>query len=599
VEKERVQRRLAAILAADVAGYSRLTGADEEGTIARLRALRGEVIDPAIAAHQGRIVKVMGDGFLAEFPSVVDALRCAVSLQRTFAERNATLAASERLNFRMGVNLGDVVVEGDDILGDGVNIAARLEAMAEPGAICLSRAAYEQGRGKVEAGFADLGERTLKNIAEPVHVYAVAAPGPAPGRASAPAAENRLAGAPRQSLVILPFANLGDPAQDYFVDGITDTLTTEVSRLPGSFVIARNSAFAYRGKALDAKQIGRELGVRYVMEGSVQTGASRIRINAQLIDAATGAHLWAERFDKPRGDLFDMQDEITTRLARSLELEIHEAESRRLERERPDNMDSIDLTMRGMSIWNKPTTPNRAEEARQQFEAALRLDPRNVYALIGLAGTHMTDVMSFVAKDRPEQIRIAEEAIVKALSLAPDNPFAHHCYAEVLYARHEPEAALHELEIAISLNPNSVWAHAQAGLVKIVLGRAEETETDVGTAMRLSPREPGIAVWHLFIGLADLALGRLDKAIAELRKSTALNPNMGITHVMLAAAFALAGRQAEAEMECAAGRRLLPDLTIARFKRELPGASPIFAAQRERIGEGLRLAGVTEDLAPL
>jgi TolB-like protein len=465
--------------------------------------------------------------------------------------------------------------------------------VAEPGAICLSRAAYEQGRGKVEANFADLGERALKNIAEPVHVYTIGAP----GRALAPAAEDRLAGAPRQSLVILPFANLGDPAQDYFVDGITDTLTTEVSRLPGSFVIARNSAVAYRGKALDARQIGRELGVRYVLEGSVQTGTSRIRINAQLIDAATGAHLWAERFDKPRGDLFDMQDEITTRLARSLELEMHEAESRRLERERPDNMDSMDLTMRGMSIWNKPSTPNRVREARQKFEAALRLDPRNVDALIGLTGTHMTDVMSFVAEDRPEQIRIAEEAIAKALSLAPDNPFAHHCYADVLYARHEPEAALRELEIAISLNPNLVWAHAQAGLVKIFLGRAEETEADVGIAMRLSPREPGIAVWHLFIGLADLALGRLDKAIGELRRSATLNTNMGVTHFMLAAAFGLAGRQAEAEMQCAAGRRLLPNFTIKRFERELPGASPIFAAQSERISEGLRLAGVPEDFA--
>jgi TolB-like protein len=521
-------------------------------------------------------------------------LRCAVALQRTLAERNAALGAGERLDFRMGVNLGDVVVDGDDILGDGVNIAARLEVMAEPGGICLSRAAHEQGRGKVEARFADLGERTLKNIAEPVHVYAVAAPGRAPARA----AGDRQVSAPRQSLVILPFANLGDPAQDYFVDGITDTLTTEVSRLPGSFVIARNSAFAYRGKAVDAKQIGRELGVRYVLEGSVQTGANRIRINAQLIDAATGAHLWAERFDKPRGDLFDMQDEITARLARSLELEMYEAESRRLERERPDNMDSVDLTMRGMSIWNKPSTPNRAREARQQFEAALRLDPHNVYALIGLTGTHMTDVMSFVAEDRPEQIRIAEEAITKALSLAPDNSFAHHCYADVLYARHEPEAALRELEIAIGLNPNLVWARAQAGLVKIFLGRAEETEADVGIAMRLSPREPGIAVWHMFIGLADLALGRLDNAIGELRKSAALNPAMGITHFMLAAAFALAGRQAEAKIECAAGRRLLRDFSIARFERELPSASPIFAAQGERISEGLRLAGVPEGRAP-
>ena len=588
--QEQTRRRLAAILAADVAGYSRLTGADEEGTLARLRALQGELIAPVIAAHQGRIVKTMGDGLLAEFASVVDAVRSAVAMQQGLAERNAARAAGERLDFRIGINLGDVVVDGDDILGDGVNIAARLEAIAEPGGICLSRAAYEQSRGKVAAAFTDLGEHALKNIAEPVHVYAVAPPG---------AGQDRLAGAPRFSLVVLPFANLGgDKEQDYFVDGITENLTTDLSRLPGVFVIGRNTAFSYRDKALDARQIGRELGVRYVLEGSVQTSPSRIRVNAQLIDAATGAHLWAERFDKPRADLFDMQDEITARLAHSLNMEIQAAESRRAERERPSNMDSVDLSMRGLAMWNEPVSTRRARTARGLFEAALRLDERNVAALIGLAGTLMTEVMSFASEERPEQIRAAEAAIEQALALAPDYAQVHHCRANVFYAMRDPEAALRESEIALSLNPNFVWSHAFAGLMKIFLGRAEETEADVAAALRLSPREPGIASWYLFIGIADLCLGRLDRALEQLRRSTALNPSFGIAHMFLAAALALAGRSAEAAAARAAGEKVLPHFTIARFCRETPSDNPVYLAQRERICEGMRLAGIPEDVAP-
>jgi TolB-like protein len=596
MDERRVERRLVAILAADVAGYSRLTGADEEGTIARLRRLRDELIDPCIAKHQGRIVKTMGDGLLVEFTSVVDAVRCAVALQRGLAERNDVVPAEQRIEFRIGVNLGDVVVEGEDILGDGVNIAARLEAIAEPGAICLSRAAYEQSRGKVEASFADLGERALKNIADPVRVFAVRAPGN--GNAPNVAAEEPTPSAPRQSIVVLPFTNLGgDKEQDYFVDGITEGLTTDLSRVPGAFVIARNTAFTYRDKARDARQIGRELGVRYVMEGSVQSGASRIRVNAQLIDAATGAHLWAERFDKPRADLFDMQDEIIARLAHSLALEIVAAEGRRAERERPNTMDSVDLTMRGWATWNQPPKQSRTREARRLFQAALRLDERNVDALVGLAGTHMTDVMGFTSENAPEQIDLAEAAIDKALSLAPDHPYAHHCRGEVLYTRGAPEPALHEFELALSYDRNLVWAYALGGLMKVFLGRAGETEADVATAMRHSPREPGVATWHIFIGFADLCLGRLDAAVEQLRKSVGMNPNFGIAYIFLAAAFALAGRSAEAAAAGAAGRRLLPDFTIDKFQSGTVGGNPVYLAQRERVSEGMRLAGIPQDIA--
>ncbi|HXY99520.1 MAG TPA: tetratricopeptide repeat protein [Stellaceae bacterium] len=591
---ERVQRRLAAILAADIAGYSRLTAADEEGTLARLRALREELIDPGIGARQGRVVKTTGDGLLVEFASVVDAVRCAVGLQRALAERNAALPAEQRIDFRMGINLGDVVVEGEDILGDGVNIAARLEGMAEPGGICLSRAAYEQSRGKVAEHFTDLGERALKNIADPVHVYAVAPPGGGPGApfAAAPESPPR---APRQSIVVLPFANLGgDKAQDYFVDGITEGLTTDLSRVPGAFVIARNTAFAYRDKARDARQIGRELGVRYVMEGSVQSGADRVRVNAQLIDAETGAHLWAERFDKPRADLFDMQDEITARLARSLDLEMIAAEGRRAERERPNAMDSVDLYLRGWAIWNQPPSSDRIREARRLFEAALALDPRNVDALIGLAGTHLTDVMGFISDNRPEQVAQAEAAIDKAVSLAPNHPYAHHCRGQVLYAQGAPEAALREFELALALDRNLVWSYAMAGLSKIFLGRAEETEADVANAIRLSPREPALGTWHLVIGVADLFLGRLVSAVEQLRRSAGLNPNFGLTFVFLATAFALKENGAEAAEAWAAGHRLLPHFTIATFRRDTPSGNPVYLAQRERVCDGMRLAGIPE-----
>jgi TolB-like protein/class 3 adenylate cyclase/tetratricopeptide (TPR) repeat protein len=595
--QEQVRRRLAAILAADVAGYSRLTGVDEEGTLARLRALNEGVIAPAIARHQGRIVKTMGDGLLAEFASVVDAVRSAVAIQRQLAEHNAALASGERLDLRIGINLGDVVVEGDDILGDGVNIAARLEALAEPGGICLSRAAYEQSRGKVATPFADLGERSLKNIAEPVRVYA--APPPHAAERAPVVSRDVPPRAPRFSLVVLPFANLGgDAAQDYFVDGITENLTTDLSRLPRAIVIARNTAFSYRGKALDVRQIGRELRVRYVLEGSVQTGASRIRVNAQLIDAATGAHLWAERFDKPRADLFDMQDEITMRLAHSLNIEIQAAESRQAERERPANMDSVDLAMRGMAIWNEPASTDRVRKARGLFEAALRLDERNVSALIGLAGTHMTEVMSFISENGPDQIRAAQAAIEQALALAPDNAAVHHERAQVFYALRDAEAALRECELALILDRNMVWSHAVAGLMKIFLGRAEETEADVARAMRLSPREPGLWSWHAFIGLADLALGRLDRAIEQLRKAAALNPSLGISQMFLAAALALAGRSGEAAAARAAGLKLLPAFTIAAFVDGTPGDNPVYLAQRERICEGMRLAGIPEGGAP-
>ena len=366
----RVGRRLAAIVAADVAVYSRLMGLDEVGTARTLREHR-KVTDALVAKHGGRLVKTTGDGVLLEFPSVVDAVECAVAVQTVMAQRNEGVPQDRRMLFRIGINLGDILIEGEDILGDGVNIAARLEGIAEPGGICISSSAYEQVRGKVAVEFADLGEQALKNIARPIRAYAVGLSASAHQIASLPASALRL------SIVVLPFANIGgDPEQEYFADGVTESLTTDLSSINGAFVIARNTAFTFKGKAMDVKKLGRELNVRYVLEGSMQRSGTRLRVNVQLIDAETGNHLWAERFDKPVADLFDMQDEIVSRLANTLNAELIKAEARRAERSlRPDSMD---LYFQGRAFLNKGVTPALMSRARDFFLRALALDSDNV-----------------------------------------------------------------------------------------------------------------------------------------------------------------------------------------------------------------------------
>jgi adenylate cyclase len=369
-------RKLAAILAADVVGFSRLAGADEERTLARLRALRSDLIDPTIAVHRGRVVKRTGDGAIIEFRSVVDAVRCAIEVQNAMVERNAGVPNDRQIEFRIGIHLGDIVEESDgDLMGDGVNIAARLEGVAKPGAICLSEQAYWQVKGRLEMTVTDLGQTQLKNIAEAVRVYSVAVGQPGRPKPAPPAqAQEKPISPPRLSLVVLPFANIGgDASQDYFVDGVTESLTTDLSRISGAFVIGRNTAFTYKGKAVDLKQIGRDLNVRYVLEGSVQRGGARMRVNVQLIEAETGAHLWAERFDKPVADLFEMQDEIVARLANQLQTELIAAEAKRAERSA--NPDSMDHYFLGLAAFNRGLTADILATARSHFERALEIDP--------------------------------------------------------------------------------------------------------------------------------------------------------------------------------------------------------------------------------
>jgi TolB-like protein/class 3 adenylate cyclase len=400
----RVGRRLAAIVAADVAGYSRLMGLDEVGTARTLREHR-KVTDALVAKHGGRLVKTTGDGVLLEFPSVVDAVECAVAVQAVMAQRNEGISQDRRMLFRIGINLGDILIEGDDILGDGVNIAARLEGIAEPGGICISSSAYEQVRGKVPVEFADLGEQILKNIARPIRAYAVGLSANHIDRLVQPTSS-----APHLSLVVLPFANIGgDPEQEYFVDGVTESLTTDLSRINGAFVIARNTAFTFKGKAVDVRKLGRELNVRYVLEGSVQRGDNRLRVNVQLIDAETSNHLWAERFDKPIADLFEMQDEIVSRLANALDAELIAAEARRAEcSPRPDAMD---LVFQGSSWFNKGLTPNSLARARSFFEKALVLDPENIEAMVGLARVDTSLGASFMTDDYSARLAAAETTI--------------------------------------------------------------------------------------------------------------------------------------------------------------------------------------------
>jgi TolB-like protein/tetratricopeptide (TPR) repeat protein len=576
----------------DVVGYSRLMGQDEAGTIRAVREHR-EAALPLVREREGRIVKTMGDGMLLEFPSVVAAVECAVAIQHLMSERNAAAAETKSIVYRIGLHVGDVLVDGDDILGEGVNIAARLESVAPPGGVCVSRSVYEQCRGKVDVEFVDCGEMELKNIAEPVHVYSTA------GLASSARAANPATAivkhAPRLSIVVLPFANLsGDKEQDYFVDGVTESLTTDLSRIPGAFVIAPNTAFTFKGRAVDVSEVGRTLRVRYVLEGSVQSSAKRMRVNAQLIDAETGAHIWADRFDKPREDLLEMQDEITARLARALGVELIAEEGRRAEREAPHRQDADDLAMRGWAIYNQPMTLNRTQWAGVLFEDALRLDQSNLRALTGFVHTELYRVFFHEAEDPSVHIRAAEEAVRKALRAYPNSAAAHHASAWVLLALRAPERALRECEIAISLDRNLVAAHASIGYLKAQIGRAEETEGHIAEAIRLSPLDPGLGLWTGWLGVGDALLGRLEQAEDRLRESVAMRPQVGWLWLHLASALARLGRVPEAAEARETGLRLLPHFTISKYRSEAPSYNLVFVAQVEQICAGLRLAGVPE-----
>ena len=590
----RVERRLAAILAADVAGYSRLMHHDEEATHVKLTTLLTDGVVPAIAEHGGRIVKNTGDGFLAEFPSAVEAVRAAVQFQTRIKELTTADTEGTRIAFRVGINVGDVIVEPHDIFGDGVNIAARLESSAEPGGVCISSSAYDHIRGKVSIDFADLGELTLKNIDRPVRAYAVIN-----GASSIPAASTERVKpsapqVPRLSIVVLPFTNLsGDPEQDYFIDGVTESLTTDLSRIRGSFVIGRHTAFTYKGKAVDLKQIGRELNVRYALEGSVQRSGNRLRVNVQLVDTETGSHLWADRFDKPIADLLDMQDEIISRLANTLNAKLIAAEARRAESML--NPDAMDLIFQGRARLNEGQTLDGLTQARCFFERALTLDPGNVDALVGEAIVDISIGSQLLTDDRVMRCTAAKAAATEALSLAPDYALAHQVLGVVhMITNHAPEG-IAECEQALVLDRNLADAHACIGWAKVLLGRSAETEAHTNEALRLSPRDIYAFRWINGIGIAKSQMGSDAEAAAWLRRSIEANPNQSMSYFLLAATLARLGDMNEARATVQAGLVRSTGFTIRRFRANPLSDNPTYLAWRERMYEAMRLAGVPEE----
>jgi TolB-like protein/class 3 adenylate cyclase/Tfp pilus assembly protein PilF len=588
----RVGRRLAAIVAADVAGYSRLMHNDEEATHTKLTALLTDAVDPAIAEHGGRIVKNTGDGFLAEFASAVEAVRATLQFQTRIKELTIDEVEDSRIAFRVGINIGDVIVEPHDIFGDSVNIAARLEGIAEPGGLCISSTAYDYVQGKVGVKFVDLGEQNLKNIARPVRAYALVRDElslPTKGSSTTPSPPL----APRLSIVVLPFANIGgDHEQEYFVDGVTESLTTDLSRISGAFVIARNTAFTFKGKALDVKKLGRELNVRYVLEGSVQRSGNRLRVNVQLVDAETGNHLWAERFDKPIADLFDMQDEIISRLANALDAELIAAEARRAEHS--VHPDAMDLVFQGRSCFNRGLIPDYMTQARRFFEQALALDPENIEAMAGLARVDQNLGASLMTDDRSAQLAAAETTITKVLSLAPNHASAHVILGAVQMFTKRAAQSIAEFEQALALDRNLARAHALIGLAKYFLGRGAETEPHVNEAFRLSPRDTFAPEWLIYVGLAKVQLGADAEAVVWLRRGLDASRNYSLAHFQLAAAFARLGKLDEARAAVNSGLALDPRFTIRRFRANAPSDNPIYLAGRERLVEGMGLAGVPE-----
>ena len=596
-------RRLAAILAADIAGYSRLMGADEEGTLERLKALRRELIDPKIAEYHGRIVKTTGDGVLAEFASVVDAVGCAAEVQRAMVDRDAGVAGDQNIKFRIGINLGDIIADGDDIFGDGVNVAARLEGLADPGGVCISRVVRDQIRDKLSYAFEDMGEQSIKNIARPVRAYLLSAPAVAAlppvlvptgaGTAVAPVA------APSLSIVVLPFTNLSnDPEQEYFADGITEDLTTDLSRIADSFVISRNTAFTYKSKPVDVRQVGRELRVRYVLQGSVRRTGDLVRVNVQLVDAESGAHLWADRFDTSRIDLDQAQDEITGRLAHTLNRELVVAAVGRIEQQHKIDPDARDLVMRGWAWWHRPTTLSARQEARRAFDQALEMDPDSIGAKIGLAATITQILVEGWSKYFDQDQELAERLLHEVLDRDSHHPMARVMMGLLRRVQNRLGEAQAEVEMAIILDRNNELALKQLGQILLFQGDPLAGIPHLEKAIRLNPRGPNLYSIQWPLGQCHLLLGHVDEAIDLFRKACAASPRAYYLHLNLAGALGLRGELNEARAALADALRLKPEVnSLARYRAVTPWiTNPQHWALRDMtLNAGLRAAGFPDE----
>jgi adenylate cyclase len=584
--EERVQRRLAAILAADVAGYSRLMGVDEEGTLSALKELRRELADPKIKEHRGRIVKTTGDGLLVEFASVVDAVRCAVEVQFEMAERNAGMPEEQRIQFRIGINLGDIIKDGRDIHGDGVNIAARLEALAEPGGICVNRVVRDQVRDKLDFAFEDAGEQRVKNIARPLRVYRIR-----PGRSAGDtmgAAQPALALPDKPSVAVLPFTNMsGESEQEFVSDGIAEDVITALSRYPSLFVIARNSSFTYKGRPVDVKQVGRELGVRYVLEGSVRKAGNRIRVTAQLVEAGTGNHVWADRYDRDLADIFAVQDEITEAVTIAIAPAIADAELQRAVRKPPDSLDAWAAYQRG--LWHlSEANPDDNTIAQKFFRQAIDLDPTFAGGYSGLALAQLQAAAVYQKLGLLEAQSSADALARRAVALDGGDAEARSCLGWALQARGELQGALSEIERALGMSPNLAVAHGQRGATLIFAGRPKEGLAAVQTSIRLDPRDPFSAIRLLHIACGLYFSREYEEAIEAAKQLIRSYPDFPMIYRWPAAALGQLGRTAEAKEALDKAVSLAPAAFDMYIRKRVPWFRP---EDHAHLVEGLRKAG--------
>ncbi len=582
-----MERRLAAIMASDVGGSSRLIGVAEEGTLAALQALRADLIDPKVAEHHGRIVKLMGDGMLAEFPSVVEAVRAAVETQRALAEHNSNFPEDKRIAFRVGINLGDVVIDGDDIQGDGVNVAARLEGLAQPGGICISGGVYDQVRDRIDILFEDLGEREVKNIARPVRVWQWSPASSA--TTDLAAAEEPLALPDKPSIAVLPFDNMsGDAEQEYFADGIAEDVITDLSKISGLFVIARNSSFTYKGSSVDVRRVAAELGVRYILEGSVRRAADRVRITAQLVEGASGGHLWAERYDRVLEDIFRIQDEITRHIVEALKAELDLGESDRIGGHATSNIEAYDIALRARSLMLR-MTPEATAESAKLYEQAIELDPEFIAAISGLAGTHFNSSLSGWSDDPAAALERGCALAERAFELDPEDLQANWALALGRLWRQDLDGAIEAIDRAVRLGPSDAEAHATRGYILSYAGRSHEAITNLQESMRLDPSHP--ALWLHFLAHAYFVGENYEEAVSTLRRRIRRQPETDISRVLLASCYGHLGDVEQARAEWAEALRYNPDYSIERKGRQLPYKNP---ADWEKFVDGLRKAGLSE-----
>ena len=582
---ERVERRLMAILAADVAGYSRLVGADEEGTLAQWNAHRRELIDPKITEHYGRIVRVTGDGLLVEFASVIAAVRCAVEVQCAMDTRNADVPQEKRIEFRMGINVGDIIIDGRDMWGDGVNVAARLEALAEPGGICVSGRVQEDVHGRLDIAFLDAGEQQLKNIARPVRVYRVRLHDTAKAVPALPLPT-------KPSIAVLPFNNMsGDPEQEYFADGMVEEIITALSRMRWLFVIARNSSFTYKGRAVDVKQVGRELGVRYVLEGGVRKAANRVRITAQLIDASTGAHLWADRFEGTLEDIFDLQDRVTASVVGAIAPKLEQVEIERVRHKPTESLDAYDYYLRGLAT-SHPRTRELNDEALRLFYKAIELDPEFSSAYGMAAWCYARRKGSRWMVDRVKETAETARLARRVVELGKEDAVALSTGGFALaYVVGDLDDGAAVLDQALVLNPNLAVAWTFSGWVRIFLGEHEMALEHFARSMRLSPLDPLMYVAQNGIALAHFCTGRYDEASSWAEKALLESPNYYPALRVFAASNALAGRLEDAQKAMARLREMDPTVRVSDLRDLILRRRP---EDVTRYAEGLRKAGLPE-----